>query len=197
MAIEINKPKYTVQPPTVTLTGKFVDADNGNPGEKVVTSIGSQHIKQNGLVVKKRSEMLFQNDVLVELVPDPDFVANNYGGSNIAPFRPYNTVATTTNVVVGKRPSGGAPSLFFKDGREKTVYSGGTLVNEKSDTYYTLNGKDPSRTKSNLYTGAFTILRNTSGTDNIVLKTRTYAEGQASEVRTVELRIINQKTNIV
>jgi hypothetical protein len=70
-------------------------------------------------------------------------------------------------------------------------------VNLKSDTYYTVNGKDPSRTKANLYTGHFVIKRNLSGTDNIILKTKTYVQGQESKTRKIELRIIRRRPNQV
>jgi hypothetical protein len=61
---------------------------------------------------------------------------------------------------------------------------------QRSETYYTLNGKDPVRTKANLYTGRFDIYRNGPGSGTIVLKARTYCQGYVSEVRTVEIKII-------
>jgi hypothetical protein len=70
-------------------------------------------------------------------------------------------------------------------------------VNLKADTYYTVNGKDPSRTKANLYTGHFVIKRNLSGTDNIVLKTKTYVQGQESKTRKIDFRIIRKRPNLV
>ena len=63
-------------------------------------------------------------------------------------------------------------------------------IAQKSETYYTLNGKDPIRTKANLYTGAFTLRSNKSGTDNTIIKARTYQGGRVSEVMTVEVRIV-------
>ena len=70
-------------------------------------------------------------------------------------------------------------------------------VGEYSETYYTTNGKDPVRTKSNLYTGAFTIKRNLSGSDNIILKAKTYCQGKCSKVNKVEIRIIRSNDNLV
>jgi hypothetical protein len=71
-----------------------------------------------------------------------------------------------------------------------------TAVNKKSETWYTTNGKDPVRTKSKLYTGKqITIHRNESG-DNTVLKFRTYQGGRASEVRTIEFRILREGHDI-
>lgn len=64
------------------------------------------------------------------------------------------------------------------------------LVAGYSETYYTLNGKDPVRTKANLYTGAFTLRRNMSGTDNTIVKARTFVRGKESPVMKSEIRII-------
>jgi len=70
----------------------------------------------------------------------------------------------------------------------KTVQAVGTVA-QAAETYYTLNGKDPTRTKANLYTGAFTLRSNKSGTDNTIIKSRTYQGGRSSEVITVEITI--------
>lgn len=67
--------------------------------------------------------------------------------------------------------------------------------NLRSETFYTVNGKNPRKTASNLYTGSFTVRRNLAGTDNVILKARTYVNGLESEVRTVEFRIIKNKDN--
>jgi hypothetical protein len=54
---------------------------------------------------------------------------------------------------------------------------------------YTLNGKDPSRTKFHIYRDSFYIKTNKSGSDNTILKARVYYQGQWSDVVTVELKI--------
>jgi hypothetical protein len=69
-------------------------------------------------------------------------------------------------------------------------------VGLRSDTYYTTNGKDPIRTSANLYTVPFVLTRNESGY-NTVLKVRTFAEGRASEVRTVRIIIDRVDDNLV
>lgn len=182
MAININKlGKDTVNPPVVRVTGKKVT--NGVIGAKAEDSFDDQHITQKGLSVTKRDEVIYNGDITITLVPDNEFVAEDYGPPNT--FTPYNEVAKHTNIVVGKRPADGNVGNF--------TYSLGTALNAKSNTYYTLNGKDPSRTKSNLYTGPFLVRRNTSGGDNIVLKTRTYVQGHESKVRRVDLRIIGKR----
>ena len=70
-------------------------------------------------------------------------------------------------------------------------------VGKKSETYYTVNGKDPIRTKANLYTGAFTVKHNKSGSDNFILKARTYCEGRKSDVMKVEFTINREDKNKV
>ena len=60
----------------------------------------------------------------------------------------------------------------------------------KAEIRYTLNGKDPSRTKYTIYRGSFTLSQNASGSDNIILKARVYRMGQWSPVKTVEVRIV-------
>lgn len=70
----------------------------------------------------------------------------------------------------------------------------GIVKNETMYTYYTLNGKNPNRTKAQLYTGPFTVRQNKSGGDNYVLKTRSYINGIASPVRRVDFRIVDLKS---
>ena len=62
------------------------------------------------------------------------------------------------------------------------------------ETYYTINGKSPTRSKNYLYTKPFTLRRNVTGSDKVVLKTKSYCQGLQSEVRTVEFKI-NKKQN--
>jgi hypothetical protein len=57
------------------------------------------------------------------------------------------------------------------------------------EIYYTLNGKDPVRTKAYLYTGTFVLSDNKSGSDNTIIKARSYLNGLASDVAKIELRI--------
>ena len=173
MAIKINKPrKDTVNPPVIKVTGYRIDAQTGQIGQSATISIGSQQVEQDGLVVSKREEIVFKKEVTVSLIPDAEFKVSPYGYLNNQ-IKPYNEVTRSELAVLGKNISG-------------------LSKNEKSETYYTLNGKDPIRTKANIYTGSFKIRRNSSG-DNTILKTRTYVQGYKSKVRTVELRIVKSQ----
>ncbi len=116
--------------------------------------------------------MIFRENVTVTITPDPKFSAANYSNRS---------------------------SL---DVENRSVFVGETQVSDNnlglfSETYYTLNGKNPKRTKSNLYIGAFTVRRNESGSDNVVLKARTYYQGSWSEVFKTEFRIGRDNTRLV
>ncbi|MCK5763848.1 MAG: hypothetical protein KAH05_06995 [Clostridiales bacterium] len=65
----------------------------------------------------------------------------------------------------------------------------GTTIGGNFEIYYTLNGKDPVRTKAYLYTGKFDLSTNQSGSDNTIIKTRSYINGLWSEIAKIELRI--------
>jgi hypothetical protein len=57
------------------------------------------------------------------------------------------------------------------------------------EVYYTLNGKNPTRTKAYLYTGPFVLSENKSGSDNTIIKARAYKNGIWSDVAKIELVI--------
>ncbi len=172
MAIQINRPgDDNIIPPTITLAGDRVNSSSGQlegGGEAITT----QEIQQEGLTVTKKGELLFRERIIVELTPDPAFPVQGYTG-----VKAYNEYPSNAKVVEGPA-------------RQTLAH------NKKSVTYYTLNGKDPVRTKSNLYTTPFKITHNVSG-ENTVLKTRTYVRGYKSEVRTVRLRIVKNNNSII
>jgi hypothetical protein len=61
----------------------------------------------------------------------------------------------------------------------------------KAEIRYTINGKDPSRTKFYRYGDAFTLRRGTNhDSDSITLKARIYRQGVWSNAITVKLRVI-------
>ena len=61
----------------------------------------------------------------------------------------------------------------------------------KAEIRYTVNGKDPSRTKFTIYSDAVTLRKGVNqADDNIPLKARTYYRGQWSETVSVKLKII-------
>ena len=167
MAIEINKSTNRIDPPTIVINGQLIDVEAGTYSGAADQTITTQ---------------------LVTIESDTD-------------IRKREVLAFEGDVTVTLTPDTDYTANSYSN-RSDGDFIGSTpiannLVAGYSDTYYTVNGKDPSRTKANLYTGAFSIRRNLSGHDNTILKTRTYVRGQSSPVRTVEIRIARANLNEV
>lgn len=161
MAIEINKSTTRVDPPVVTITGTEIEADGGLVGPRGFEySVQDERI--DGLSVRKTPVKAFVGDVTLIITVDPDFSdkTTNYSSRSAGEFV-------------------GEPSIKQSDAQ----------ANLTAETYYTVNGKDPKRTKANLYTGSVLIRRNLSGSDNTIIKARTYYLGKWSKVKKVEIRI--------
>ena len=170
--ILIGRPSTKVDPPIIVLSGKLVDTSTGvfegNPDGQLRVSNQDIRIVKN--LIYNREVKVFQGRVKVQIIPDPTWKPARYSEAN-----------AHTN---------GSTKVCGVTQTQKTQ------INKKSETWYTTNGKDPVRTKSKLYAGkSFTILRNESG-DNTVLKFRTYQGGRASDVRTIEFRILRESHDI-
>lgn len=179
--LHVNKESTRVEKPGVVINGKQVNSDgviiaqeDWRPSTNDIEEIGSGDWTN----LAERVYYTDGNDrVRITLEADAKFTANPY------------QITLESEKYDGARIG----NLKFQG---KTPVSGNSLGLE-SETYYTLNGKNPKRTKSNLYTGRFFLRRNTSGSDNTILKARTYRAGQWSEVRTVEIRIARKvKTKV-
>jgi hypothetical protein len=170
MAIEINKSDSTVQAPSISVSGILITEGvkaSASSTSNFTTVKVTTEVTDGVSSITNRDESIFFENVTVTITPDSTFTAETYGN-----VTPYNETATSTLSVEGKN------------------IVTNSEVSSKSSTYFTLNGKDPSRTKATLYTGSFQIRRNASGTDNTVLKARTYVRGQSSPVMQVDLRIV-------
>lgn len=102
-------------------------------------------------------------------------------------------MSQTVDIVIADAVGGGNTIPSYDTSGD---FVGGTPFNGRTiggnfEIYYTLNGKDPVRTKAYLYTGAFTLSDNTSGSDNTIIKARSYLNGLWSDVAKIELRIAN------
>jgi len=71
----------------------------------------------------------------------------------------------------------------------------GKTIGGNLEIYYTLNGKNPTRTKAYLYTGPFTLSDNKSGSDNTIVKARSYKNGIWSDVAYLGLIIASDVTS--
>lgn len=192
MATQVNYRDTRIDSPTITVTGTRVDTTDGslyseeivdveNPSNPslttytTTTSIDYSFSAEDVVVgangdntVRNEDPYTFSDSVTVTITPDSDFTSNSYANRS-------------SSDIIGKTPMG-------SDGK----------VNQYAETYYTVNGKDPSRTKAHLYTGAFSIRSNKFGSsDNIILKARTYQGGNWSKVTMVEIRIIKADENAV
>jgi hypothetical protein len=154
-----------------------IPSDKGKPGLPQFLLTGEQIISENPAQsttltdevipawTVKSGTTVTQQDVIIMSQSVEIEITDADGGGNTIPS--YNT----TGDFVGGTPFNG-----------RTI--GGNF-----EIYYTLNGKDPSRTKAYLYTGPFTLSDNKSGSDNTIVKARSYMNGLWSDVAKIELRI--------
>ena len=182
MAIKINysgDPNGRVDAPEVRISGNEVDTTTTNGELDPITRIYSRDYQRligdetqtSARDVDHRAIDVFYRSVTITIIPD---TSNRKGFQNNQAV--WNKTAAkrndeNNNVFVGEQ-------------------DGGLIQNETMYTYYTINGKDPKRTKANLYTGPFTVRQNKSGGDNYILKARSYINGIASPVRRVDFRIV-------
>ena len=170
MAININKSTDRVEIPTVVIRGRETSED-GSVGSLLNHTITNDITEDSTVAGNWRNQdvMIFKDSVRVTVTPDPKFSAASYSARSSGDIIGETSVTNRSNITFGT----------------------------SSETYYTVNGKSPKRTKSNLYTGAFTLTRNESGTDNVILKVRTYYQGNWSKVFKTEFRIGRDNTNLV
>ena len=167
MAINVNKSTDRVEIPTVVLRG----AESSEDG-----SVGSL------------KDYTITNDIA-----EDSTVSTNWRNQDAMKF------SGNVKITITPDPKFIAASYSVRSSGDIV---GETQVNNNkigvsSETYYTVSGKNPKRTKSNLYTGPFVLSRNESGSDDIVLKVRTYYQGFWSEVFTTIFRIGRTNTNLV
>ncbi len=167
MAININKSTDRVEIPTVVIRGRETSEDG---------SVGS----------------LLNHTITNDIAED---------STGAGPWRNQDTMIFNENVRITITPDSKFLAASYSPRSSGDIIGETQIENRRigtsSETYYTLNGKNPKRTKSNLYTGAFTLRRNESGSDNVILKVRTYYQGKWSEVFKTEFRIGRDDTNRV
>lgn len=169
MAINVNYSTDRVDAPTIVINGQLIDETAGTYSVAANQTITTQDVViETDVDVRQREVLAFEGDVTITITPDTTWTANSYSNRS-------------SGDIIGK-----------------TETAASSKINKYSETYYTVNGKNPIRTKSNLYTGAFEIRANKFGSsDNIIIKARTYCGGQWSEVRKVEIRIVRTtQTNV-
>ena len=161
--------------PTITLAGTLAAVDDdGNITTSAVTGLDFQ-----GSNVKVTDD----SPITYETEPVQLFV----GGSVDAAFScdyPMTTLPYVTKpngiVIYSDQPNG-----------ENVGMSRAEALASKAEIRYTINGKDPSRTKYSVVNDFTTVVfqRNYSGDDNTVIKARVYYRGEWSPVTVVKIRI--------
>lgn len=170
MTIEIGK--EIIQPPVIRISGSKVSSTDGAIAESSEDIYNSQHVVENELEFTQRETVLYDDEVTVTIVPDSSYETYTYKDIDA-----YEDFSKSTNKVIGKV--------------RKNVNNVGQ--NSISETYYSLNGKDPLRTKTFLYTKPFVVRRNSSGSDDVILKAKTFVGGKSSLIRTVKIRIVDKQ----
>ena len=170
MAINVNKSTDRVELPNVVIRGRET-SDDGSVGSLInhtITTDVTEDVTGAG-PWRNQDPMIFNESVRVTITPDPKFSAASNSARSSGDIVGETSVTNRSNITFGT----------------------------DSQTYYSLNGKNPKRTKSNLYIGPFTVRRNESGSDNVILKVRTYHQGSWSEVFKTEFRIGRGNTRLV
>lgn len=164
--------------PTITLSGTLIAVDDdGNTTTSVTSGLTFQ-----GDDVQSSGSNTYETE------PVQVFNSNvNVAFSSSYTFNSLSAVTKPNGVVVYSENMNG-------DGN--TGMTAAAARAKSAEIRYTLNGKDPSQTKSNIAKSNVTLQlnRNYSGDDNTILKARVYYQGQWSPVTTVKIRItdVNQ-----
>ena len=169
-------------PPVIKVTGKYVKNgkfwkgtictgrpidDPSKPGKCVDTDIITVNrtldieISKDGKTIKNKEPVIFYGDVTLEF---------------ISPYKDYSYWAQF------------APNPNFVGNRS---FQTGLRKNKYAETYYSLNGKDPIRTKKYLWIKRSIIIRhNKTNGGKTIIKAKTYYQGLESKVSKLEIRII-------
>lgn len=162
--------------PILTLSGTLISVDgDGNTTTEVTTGLNFQgdNVQSSGdNTYETEPEQVFNSDVLVTF-------------SSAYTLDTRTSVTKATGVVV------------YGDAKDSnTGLTRAEALAQNAEIRYTLNGKDPSKTKYRVAKSNVGLLmnRNYSGDDGTILKARVYYKGQWSPVTKVKIRItdVNQ-----
>jgi len=187
MAITVQK----ITAPNIVITGTRVTkagdslTDVGTASTYTTAAVVSQSVGKtfvNGSYVDESGHQYTSNEPLIFVNSvEVDFTSV------------YNLKTTTEAANFG----GSIPANWEVGEIQDNVYVVGETDNDSpsdaglAEIRYTINGKDPSQTRSRRYYGtSATLNSNLSGGDNLVLKVRIYRNGEWSNVKEAVLRII-------
>ena len=128
-----------------------------------------------------------------------------FDSDNILTFSNNVRVIITTMAlpkVVYTRESGKLSALEFEGKGRVNIKN----VNHLAETYYTLNGKDPVRTKANIYNYhdkndtnndlGFVLSANNTGNSLLTVKAVTYQTGKKSKIAIAKFRIVQTQNTL-
>ena len=143
---------------------------------------------QYGLVIKDPELVFSSSNTRVAVVDEKGLVTALTGGSTVITVKSGNASASCrVNVVL---PKAAKPVAEQSDGALLEVASAIVIrcATEKSQVYYTLDGKDPTK-RSLSVNGAITVTEDMAG-KIVTLKLRAYADGyEASDVVTYTYKV--------
>jgi len=176
MSTSIQTEKKKPAAPVITILGNIYNQSANTVTYNVETVMPAwtdiATLGATPLRVRRAQIYIFAGPIEVTITPDPDY-----------PTTTYTMHSSTANIdFVGAR---------------NMKYSGPTSrqVATLSETWYTWNGKNPVQTRARLYYNeSFWITENKSGSDNTVLKVKTYYNGVASDIAQAQFRIVNGPT---
>jgi hypothetical protein len=194
MAIEVKRIKL----PVVTLEGLTISGGllSGSASTVVVNKENIRKRTAGGIEWEHRATRIFYNEVRIIDV-DTGFPiyseyqeTGRYGGS---PRTEFKTLRDNPNVKTFQGSELVNPGDGMLTGRNNRVD-----VGRMAEVYYSLNGEDPLRSKTYLWTGkTVTIRHNPTGAGNCTIKFKTLYQGKTSYTLTIKLQIARAEKTIV
>ncbi|KKL70335.1 hypothetical protein LCGC14_2105980, partial [marine sediment metagenome] len=183
-----NNPRDVINPPEIRITGRRVNisqnATVGTTGtgaqkSKIATyTLPNKHRSIQSASWKNQNNppMTFSGKITMEIVPHDSKIhrSNDYRAEqNIRKDRvgAFNS-PTNGAVVVGKRNEGKFRSTDVDPNNAQSLEFG-----KNTNTYYSVNGKTPTKSQAHLYKGPVILHSNATGTNKTVIKAKTYWKG--------------------
>ncbi len=203
MAIKVYNHYITLPEPTIQLTGKIFDFVTSIVQSGKITVTKNKTVKKLDPVTSSPKvfyneknpevELVFYKKVKINISDTSSLERRTFPRNRRSFLDP--SYAQGYKPPVGQR-GGGSDKIFMGerwDIRKKKLRT--PKIGRYSNIFYTLNGKDPRRTKSILWDGNIIILKENTIGDTVLLKARTYYQGEWSDAVTVEFRIVKSRSN--
>jgi hypothetical protein len=192
MAIEVRK----INLPIVTLTGETITGGVRSDGNATVVVSKNNIRKRVGAAGEagewdNRATRIFHGQFEITSI-DADYPIYE-GYQENASGTTFPTLADNPNVKTFQGSELVNPGQGMIIGRGDV-----TEVGKNAEVYYSVNGDDPLRTKTNIWTGQpVTIRYNLTGAGNCTLKFKTLYQGRTSDTLVIKLQIARPEKTIV